>query len=532
LTTFHSFLRSCASTHGDRIALLFEERMLTYAELLARAEGAAAGLIARGVGPSDHLALVMDNSLECVIAWLASSLVGCTDVPINPQYRGELLRYLLADAQVTALACDAHYLAGVLEVAGSVPGLARVLVNGETRARAPAQVEVGPFDFATADGGFGGTAEAGEQIILYTSGTTGPSKGVVHTQRSMLTLARYNAEVMGYGAEDRLLNFFPLFHQNARYTGLIPALCAGASIRIERKLSTSTFWRTCDTDRITAFNYLGSVLRMILNATGPERRAGTHSVTKAFGAGAAPDVWAEFEDRLGIVLYETYGLSEAPMATLNVPCNLPGAQRAPRGSAGRASALFEVAVVDAADAPLGPDEIGEIVLRPRRPDALMAGYYNNDAATVRATRNLWFHSGDRGLLNAAGDLFFEERAKDSIRRRGENISAWEVERVLELHPAVAEAAVYGLPCEDTDEEVAASLVASDLKSDVAAIVAFARDRLPGHAVPTLLRWVSDLPRTPTAKVRKEELRMAPRESYLACRPALSSPETRGQGQEP
>lgn len=512
MTTFHDFLRSSAEAHGGRTALLFEDERLSYADLLGRTEAVAARFGACGIGPGDHLAVIMDNSLECILAWLASSVVGCTEVPINPQYRGDLLQCLLADADVTRVVCDVRYFPRIAEIAERLPRLQRVLVNGGEVATDNAALDVLGIDFAAGPETFAPASAVAERIILYTSGTTGPSKGVVHTQRSMLALARYNAEVMGYGRDDRLLNFFPLFHQNARYTGVVPALCVGASIRVERKLSTSTFWKTCDRDGITAFNYLGSVLRMILNVTGPDRRAGSHSVTRAFGAGASPGLWTEFEERLGIALYETYGLSEAPMATLNVP----GAGRSPRGSAGRGSALFEVAVVDADDWPLPPGEIGEIVLRPRHPDVFMTGYYNQDAATLTALRNLWFHSGDRGLLNADGDLFFEERAKDSIRRRGENISAWEVESVLEQHPAVVEAAVYGLACEDLDEEVAASIVAST--ADLGDILAFARERLPAYAVPTLLRLVPDLPRTPTAKVRKEELRAVPRHEYAAMPP--------------
>ncbi|MCJ2181048.1 AMP-binding protein [Novosphingobium album (ex Hu et al. 2023)] len=510
MTIFHDLLRSSAATHGGRIALLFGEEQLSYEDVLVRAEGLAVKLTSEGIGPDDHLAVVMDNSLECVLVWLASSIIGCTEVPVNPQYRGTLLHYMLADAQVTAAVCDACYLPGILDVAAQLPDLKRVLVNGHDAGSGSFPVTIRSLDVSATPEQFVGVESAPERIILYTSGTTGPSKGVVHTQRSMLVLSRYNAEVMGYGEHDRLLNFFPLFHQNARYTGVIPALCSGASIRIERKLSTSTFWQTCDRDRITAFNYLGSVLRMILNVTGPERHTGMHSVKKAFGAGASPGVWAEFEDRLGIALYETYGLSEAPMATLNLPEN-----RSPRGSAGRASALFDVAVVDEDDELRPAGEMGEIVLRPRRADALMAGYHNNDAATAHALRGGWFHSGDRGFLNAAGDLYFEERAKDSIRRRGENISAWEVESVLEQHPAVAEAAVCGVACDDREEEVAASLIPSDANASLADIVAFARQRLPAYAVPTLMRLVPDLPRTPTAKVRKEELRAVPRASYCA-----------------
>lgn len=509
MTTFHKLLRSSAELYGDRPSILFEDQELTYADLLAEAEGLASGLAAHGIGAQDHLAIIMGNSLECILSWLASSVIGCTEVPINPEYRGELLHYLLSDSGTTAVICDDHYLPQVLGLADRLPSLTHVFVNGSAHSAGAGNVPAAELASCMIRKPFPEQADVPERVILYTSGTTGPSKGVTHTQKSCMVLSRYNASVMGYDTSDRLLNFFPLFHQNARYTGVIPALTAGARIRIERKLSTSTFWQTCDRDGITAFNYLGSVLRMILNVTGPERRAGSHSITRAFGAGAAPAVWREFEERLGISLFETYGLSEAPMATLNVP----GEGRCPIGSAGRSSDLFEIAVFGEDDQPLPSGEVGEIVLRPRRADAMMTGYLNKDEATVRAFRNLWFHSGDRGYLSEAGDLYFEERKKDSIRRRGENISAWEVESIVELHPEVAEAAVYGVPSDDLDEEVAVSIVPSGETADLEAIFAFAREKLPRYAVPTLMRTVPDLPRTPTAKVKKDELRAVAREQY-------------------
>jgi crotonobetaine/carnitine-CoA ligase len=510
VTTFHMLLRSCAERYGSRSAILFEDCSLSYEQVLSRAQSLASGLAEHGIGPQDHLAILMDNSLESLLSWLASSLIGCTEIPLNPQYRGELLHYLLEDSRATAIICDDHYLPQVLALVSRLPALRQVFVNGRKLSEVSTGVSVTALANCVSDSVFREPSSAPERAILYTSGTTGPSKGVLHSQRSCLVLARYNVAVLGYGPTDRLLNFFPLFHQNARYTGVIPALCAGATIRIERKLSTSTFWETCDRDGITAFNYLGSVLRLILNVTGPERRAGTHTVAKAFGAGAVREVWSEFEQRLGIGLFETYGLSEAPMATINAP----GQSRAPAGSAGRASALFDVAIFDENDCPVGPGETGEIVLRPRCADVMMIGYHNKADATVEAWRNLWFHTGDRGSLSQQGELFFEERCKDSIRRRGENISAWEVESIIQQHAGVAEAAVYGLPSADLDEEVAVSIVPSGDVVDFVSILAFARERLPSYAVPTLLRSVGDLPRTPTAKVKKDELRAVPREQHI------------------
>src|SRR5690606_2154089 len=195
-----------------------------------------------------------------------------------------------------------------------------------------------------------------------------------------------------------------LYHQNARYTAVLAALVSGARIRLESQFSGSASWDMCRTEGITAFNYLGSVLAMILNASrhlSPEE-ARNHRVTRAWGAGATPDVWAEFEERFGVGINEVYGLSEAPMATLNSSQD----RVSPIGSAGRETRWFEVRIVDEEDRILPPGEPGEIVLRPKGPTGFMLGYHGRDADTVLATRNLWFHSGDRGYLSADGDLFF------------------------------------------------------------------------------------------------------------------------------
>jgi crotonobetaine/carnitine-CoA ligase len=512
VTTFHDLLCTGAEQHRDRTAVLFDDETLSYEQLLTRTQYVASGFRALGIGSHDHVAIVMENSLECILAWLASSVIGCMEVPINPQYRGDLLLYLLRDCGATAIVCDAAYLPQIAEIADRLPALRLVVVNGAPTAKLPSAVRCEKLDASAHETtAIAASMDAPERVILYTSGTTGPSKGVVHTQKSCLVLARYNAEILQYDESDRLLNFFPLYHQNARYTGLIPALCAGASIRIERKFSSSSFWRTCDADGATAFNYLGSVLRLILNVTPPERVAGTHTIKKAFGAGLPPALWEQCEKRLGIKLTEVYGLSEAPMATVN---RREESLRSPVGSAGKAGDLFEVAVVDEEDRILGPDETGEIVMRPKRPDAMMIGYHNKDAATVHAFRNLWFHSGDRGRLSAQGDLYFGERSKDSIRRRGENISAWEVESVLDRHPDIAESAVYALASEDADEEVAAAIVLRRSDADLAEILQFAQQHLPRYAVPTLFRVMPDLPRTPTEKVQKAMLRAAGHEGCI------------------
>jgi crotonobetaine/carnitine-CoA ligase len=508
LSAYHEFLAAGAERHGEREALRIEGVARTYAELLGDALGLTAGLAAAGIGREDHVAIMMDSSHAAVDAWLASSVLGCTEVPVNSKYRGDLLGHLLTDSESTVVICDDTYLPALLAVPLSATSIKAVVVNS-TGAEASRDCG-GPVVHELADlkatgGSFPAAPGDGGCVVLYTSGTTGPSKGVMHSQASTLTLARFVARTLGYTADDALLNFFPLYHMNARYTALIPALAVGARLQLDRRFSTSTFWSNVRAGEITAFNYLGSVLTMIMSASREltPGQARDHRVRKAYGSGAPRMIWAEFEERFGIELFEAYGLSEAPMATLNTPPRV-----SPVGSAGRASELFEVRVLDERGSSAAAEEVGEIAVRPKVPDAFMRGYYGRDADTVRATRDLWFHTGDRGRLSTDGDLYFEERAKDSIRRRGENISAWEVESVLDRHPKVAESAVYGIKAEQFDEEVMAAVVAVGADVDPARVIEECAPRLPGYAVPRYVRVLDELPRTDTMKVQKAELRRA------------------------
>jgi crotonobetaine/carnitine-CoA ligase len=268
---------------------------------------------------------------------------------------------------------------------------------------------------------------------------------------------------------------------------------------LESRFSASQFWETARAKEVTAFNYLGAVILMLWNQPGgPGDRQ--HAVTRAFGAGAPREVWPRFEERFGVTLTEVYGLTEAPMSTVN--------RRPGRGqSCGRSSDLFEVSVFDEEDRRITGESVGEIVVRPKIPCAFMLGYDNAPELTVTAFRNLWFHTGDRGWMSPEGDLYFVDRMKDCIRRRGENISSWEVESVLSRHPGVLESAAYGVPSELSDEEVMVALVPKPgAVLDPAEVHAFCAEHLPAHAIPRYIRLVDALPHTPTERVQKYRLR--------------------------
>lgn len=493
MTAMATFLSERTALYGHQEMLRVDGAGRTYEQLHHDVRSLARGLQAYGLGPGSRVGILMDTSHEVIDTWFAASILGCVETPFNTNYRGSLLHHLISDSEVETVVCDAAYVPEVRKLVGDD---VRIIVNGDPEGAASLRdLYVDPSGWTAPDSDDGA-------VILYTSGTTGPSKGVVHNQRGCIRLGQYVAEVGRYGPADRLLNFFPLYHQNARYSGVMAALAVGAAIDLESKFSSSGFWKLCRERGITVFNYLGSVLAMISSASGdPDPvKDRDHSVRLAYGAGASLRDREEWRDRYGVELLEVYGLTEAPMAAVNIP----GSGCAP-GSAGRESSLFQVRVVDECGRPVPAGTTGDIQVRPKVEDIFTRGYYNNDRATVAATIDLWFTTGDRGHLTAAGDIFFAERAKDSLRRRGENISAWEVESVLVAHPQVSEAAVYGVEV-DGETEVMAALLLEEDTADVVDIVRSVAKDLPRYAVPRFVRRVDDMPRTPTMKVQKHELK--------------------------
>src|SRR5690606_19444328 len=258
---------------------------------------------------------------------------------------------------------------------------------------------------------------------LSASGSPGSRRAVLLCHRGNVNSPRHTVSLLGYTPGVRLYSVFPLFHSNARYCSVMAAAEAGADLVLDRGFSAGRSWDTCRAHGITAFNYPGAMLS-ILHKRPPRPDDADNPVRLAFGAPCPPEIFTSFERRFGLQLTEIYGSTEVSIVTEMPP------HRRRIGSAGTESPNYHVAVVDERDEPLSAGTPGEIVARPKAPGWMFDGYHGDPAATVRAWRGLWFHTGDRGYLDADGYLHFLDRMKDTIRRRGENVSSWEVERVL------------------------------------------------------------------------------------------------------
>jgi crotonobetaine/carnitine-CoA ligase len=457
--------RQARERGGQRfLTWLPDGRSWTFAEADRDSTRLAHGLAARGVRKGTHVALMLENSPEFLLLCFALGKLGAVTVPINTAARGTLLDYYLKQSDTELLIKDP----GEIEPGPDTPLDAQVLYS----------------DLA---------------YILYTSGTTGPSKGNMMCQAAALSVGLSNVEHHGYRDGDVLYACLPLFHMNALHAASYAALVAGLPLALAPRFSASNYWKEVRAAGATVTNMLGSMASILWNQPpSPDDRSTLRMVTCV----PTPPFAREFEQRFGPRLVGSYGISDYGLVTAYTVNDPPEKL----GSAGRARRGFEVKVVD-----------DEIVVRCDDAWRVASGYYNMPEKTAETRRDGWFYTGDRGALDAEGYLWFTGRKKDAIRRSGENISAFEVESIIDAHPAVAESAVFALPAAGGEDEVAACVVLKpDAKLTEAELVAYCAENMAYFMVPRYVRYRTDLPRTLNHKVEKFKLR-----GELAADPALA-----------
>jgi carnitine-CoA ligase len=498
-----------ARAHADRPFLSFAlgERDLTYAETSAAAEIVAAGLARHGVGPGDRVLLMMRNRAEFVLAWLAAARLGAVQVPVNVDYRGSFFEHLVNTAAASVLIVEDVLLDAVTASAPRLEHLRTVVVVGEPAEPAGHLATVA---FASLlderDGEAPELAIASSDVgaIHFTSGTSGPSKGAVLPHAHLHLLSERNRELLDLRAGDTYLTELPLFHINAQMS-VYSALLVGASVRIEQRFSASSWLDRVRASRATHTSLLGVMLAFILKQPVRQEDADT-MLRRAWSVPCPPDLAATFRDRFGLEeIVTSYGSTEVGMVARRTLA-------APPGSVGRVDPeLYATRVVDAEEEDVATGEVGELLVRPLLPWTTTQGYFGMPERTIEAFRNLWFHTGDAARLDPDGNLWFVDRLKDRIRRRGENIASVDVETVLLEHAAIADAAVIAVPSEEEggEDEIKAVLVAAPGATlDAALVWDWCDEMLPYFAVPRYVEILDELPKTPTAKVQKGELRDA------------------------
>ncbi|GIU93377.1 MAG: ATP-dependent acyl-CoA ligase [Acidimicrobiia bacterium] len=501
--TIGPFVRDKAVRNGDKRFVEVAGRAQSYADIHLNSDAVLAGLQSLSLEPGDHVCLMMNNSVENIWCWFALCKGGILEVPINTAYKGYLLSYIINQSDACAIIIDADLAPRLEPIASELPNLRHVIVNGRVSGLdLPSSIQV--HDLASLRSHrsptYARTQPSDTSVILYTSGTTGPSKGVILSHEANLNLARHCVWLMGYGSDDVLYTVFPLFHINAKYTSVMAAMEANASLVMDQRFSASTFWDKVRAKGVTAFNYQGALLLMLYKQP-PRPDDADNPVRIAFGAPCPADIWRPFEERFGLTLVEVYGMTEIAIATEN----RPGETKV--GTAGKESANFWVRIFDENDRPCPPGVAGEIVVRPKRPNVMFKGYYRQEEFTLDAFRNLWFHTGDRGVMDSDGYITFIDRMKDCIRRRGENISSFEVEAVVNSHDAVLESAAYGVASDLSEEEVMVAVVVKEGQTLTPhELLDFCQTRMAHFAVPRYVRFVAELPKTPSQRIQKYLLR--------------------------
>lgn len=509
--TLWSYIESRADSEPDRVFAYFDDDPTTMAQLRAHVNSAANSLLGFGLGAGDRLAMFTTNCAEFVDVLLAATRIGVLSVPVNTMFYGDFLVHQLNDAGVKAILVDEQLLERVLEISDRLSSLQIVFVrSAEPDAEiAGSRLRIIPagrlYDGGT-DAVVGGTELGWKDPsgILYTSGTTGPSKGVVVTQNYLVSAAKALGRAYEITSGDVVFGAMPLFHFGGMVAVLITALVNGATCVIDSAFSATKCWDRVRTRGATVFMGVGPMVMMLYGL--PRTEAESNLSLRLICAAPIPaESHQAIEERYGCPVRTVYALTEAFPLFLQ-PLRAPVIP----GSSGHPNPEFDIVLVDDDDVPVPVGQVGEVACRPRAPHMMYEGYFGLPEVSHAQSRNLWFHTGDSGRLDPDGNFTFVDRQKDAIRRRGENISSFEIEQVVVRHPAVAECAAIGVASELGDQEVKICVVlAADQEVEPDSIVDYCAENLPRFAVPRYVEFVSLLPKTATGRVQKTKLRQEP-----------------------
>ncbi len=484
--TLPGLLELQAERWPERTLVRTPELTLTVGELRDRAARMAGLLSAVGIRRGDAVATLSENRVELLDLWLGCAWMGALYVPVNAASRGPQLVHVLSDVSARLLIAESRFLADLEAIRGDLGKLENLWRFEDLPAAA------GPVPPVAARPGDSCT-------ILYTSGTTGPSKGVLCPHGQWYWWGVVTSELLGVTADDVLYTCLPLFHTNALNT-FVQALVSGATFSPGPRFSASRFWTRLVEADATVTYIMGAMVHILSKQpTDPQERA--HGVRVALAPATPAALARSFRERFGVELIDGWGSTESN-------CVISATNPAtPPGSMGSVMPDFEARVVDEDDEELPPGNVGELVVRSLQPYAFSNGYHGLPEKTLEAWRNLWLHTGDRVVRDAAGWFWFIDRLKDSIRRRGENISSYEVEAALAAHPDVTAVAVVPVPSELGEDEVLAFVVPREGASlDPVDLIRHCEPLLAYFAIPRYVEIVDALPLTAGGKVVKYRLR--------------------------
>ena len=505
MLTIDRLLDVRAVDSADTTFLRFSAGELTFREARRRSLGLARGLADLGVQRGQLVPVLMPNGPEFAITWLALCTLGAVSTLLNTEFRGPALIHALNLSGADTVVVQAQLVPNLASVLQDLSHVRRVIVAGpaaDVGGQLPGVAVIDHAALCTDDATTIPSLHtfADPAMVMFTSGTTGPSKGCVLSHRYAVRQAELMIDNLKLRRDDVLYCPFPMFHIDATVLTVLPAMLLATTAAIGDRFSASGFWDEIRATGATVFDFMGATLTM-LHKQPAQKGDGDNPARLGWGV-PVPEFAPDFENRFGVQLVELYGSTDA-----GVPMYHPVDEARRQGSCGRPIAQYDVRLFDEFGAEVGIDHVGEIVIRPNEPSLMSDCYYGMPATSLASRRDLWFHTGDLARRDADGFFYFVGRRTDSIRRRGENISAFEVEEVIKLHPSVLDAAAFGVPSELTEDDVmVAVVVRSGHTFDAAELITFCAHRMGRHMVPRYVDVVDTLPRTPTEKVEKSLLR--------------------------
>jgi crotonobetaine/carnitine-CoA ligase len=501
--TFVAAFERALHSNPDGLAQADRTGRWTFAESFERSARLGAGLRAQGVGLQQPVAMMLDNTLDMVHLWSGLSLGGMIEVPINTAYKQRFLTYMLNNSEAEVFVVEDRYLDRLAAVAGELTSMRTVVVRGDLGAAGPAlasRFRVMPFEDLEMHAGLGPVKVSPADLIgyMYTSGTTGPSKGVLISHAHAYTYASREDQDRPRSG-DRILVTLPVFHLAGQWYGVYQSLIHQVPCFLEPGFSASGFWPAVRKHGITMTLLMAGMTELLQRQ--PERDDDADNPLDFAVCGPLPRDLDSFRKRYGVSLATVYGCSEIG-AVLNGP-----PETLVPGEAGLRRPGYELRVVDSEGQDVSPGEIGELWVRGEVPYTVMRGYHKYPEKTAEALQNGWVHTGDAFRTDDDGHFYFADRVKDVLRRRGENVSSFELEAVINEYPGVVENAVVAVPSEIAEDDIKAVIVpAKGTAIDLEQLTHFLIDKLPYFMVPRYFQLTAELPKTPTQKVVKHVLR--------------------------
>ncbi len=500
--SYGKILEDKARMNAGRVAVLTEHEQITYDQLDERVNRVGNALEAMGIQKDDKVCVMLPNIPEFLYTWWGNAKLGGITVPLNTALKGEGLAYIINHSDAETLVLSHRYVSALEEIRDTLSRLKRIIVLGPEGQRAT-NLPQRAIDFAellTAPATSPMKEVWSDDIdsIMYTSGTTGLPKGVIH--RHARCYGGFVLPIMtGYTEQDVVYNTLPLFHIGGQNM-IWMALVADTKVAIAERFSASRFWAEAREYGATFTLFLGAMIP-ILHKQPPRHDDHDNPMRIALSAAAPRTIWEEFEQRFHVKIVELYSQTEGGFL-LNADAKTEGKV----GSMGKPSAAFEMQVVDAQDRELPPGAVGELIYKPAG-GAALTEYYKNPEATAEKTRGGWVRSGDLAYKDADGYFFFVDRKNDFMRRRGENISSFEVEKIINGHPHVLESAAYAIPSELGEDEVMVAIVLQPgAKLEPLELMQYCEEHMAYFMIPRYVRVVDELPKTGTERTMKYQLK--------------------------